>query len=59
MAIYEYFCNRCVKEIEISKPMSDYDKVERCPFCEKEMAKKISTSNFKINGKSYKNGYQD
>lgn len=33
MPTYEYKCERCQKNFEIVKPMSEYDKQEKCPVC--------------------------
>lgn len=34
---YSYKCLLCSKETEITKPMSDSDRVEYCEICESEL----------------------
>ena len=39
---YEYLCERCGKELEIVKPMSEYNTIELCNECNTIMIKQVS-----------------
>jgi len=53
MPIYDYKCSKCLKEVEVLKPISDSDSVEECPFCEKRMVKKVASPAFRITNQGY------
>lgn len=57
MPIYEYQCEKCgyiFEEVNINK----ITKISvTCPNCEGMSKRILSTSNFIVNGYSYKNGY--
>ena len=42
MPAYEYLCERCSGEVEIVKPMSEYNTIEVCNTCNTIMIKQVS-----------------
>jgi putative FmdB family regulatory protein len=36
MPIYQYYCDKCEKEFELKRLMSEIDKPAPCPKCKKE-----------------------
>jgi len=40
--IYDYFCSGCAHEFEVIKRLSDIDRVEHCPKCDKIADRTIS-----------------
>lgn len=57
MPIYEYQCEECEAITEKLRKMNELDDPCECEKCGKPAHRKISTSNFKVNGASFKNGY--
>lgn len=43
MPRYDYDCPVCNEQVEIIKPMSDFDSEEVCPSCDAIMVKQLST----------------
>ena len=42
MAVYEYLCPKCRKEFELMRPMSEAEKLAKCPKCGSKAQKLIS-----------------
>lgn len=42
MPIYEFYCSKCAKEFELTRPFSDSDKPGTCPDCGCECQKMVS-----------------
>jgi putative FmdB family regulatory protein len=42
MAVYEYFCPKCLKEFELMRPMSEAEKPAKCPKCGSKAQKLMS-----------------
>lgn len=63
MPIHEYRCEKCLKistRLRIGNVESEqFDHVCLCDYCGYPADKIVSTSNFKINGYNYNNGYSD
>ncbi len=57
MPIYEFKCKDCLVVTQGSFPINNNVKKVKCRKCGKTAEKIISTSNFKVNGFSEKNGY--
>jgi putative FmdB family regulatory protein len=55
---YEYKCEDCVKTVEVSKPVSQIDRPEKCETCGKDMQRQITSSAFHLKGTGwYKTDY--
>ena len=60
MPTYEYECERCSNKFTVNKPISEYDRVEKCPSC-KVRAKRILSAGigFILKGEGfYANDYK-
>jgi putative FmdB family regulatory protein len=62
MPIFEYYCDMCGKTSERFEGKNEGLNAVQCPVCLKEgkdflAFKKISKSNFKVNGYNVTNGY--
>lgn len=53
MAVYEYRCSRCGHEEEIQKPMTEWDREEKCPECENVMDRIIGKTSFALKGQGW------
>lgn len=42
MPIYDYYCVHCAKVYEIIIKLADIDEKVKCPYCKKELKKRIS-----------------
>lgn len=56
MPIYQYKCPHCKKEIERIE-ITKKETKPICIGCNAKMQKVIASSNFKVNGYNFKNGY--
>ena len=57
MAIYEYRCEKCGKDIEeLTMDLNDKKSIE-CPHCKGNAIKIVSSGGFHINGFNQSNGY--
>lgn len=52
MPIYEYKCQRCGKEFEVFRRISDPE-VKNCQFCEGPVSKLVSLSSFQLKGSGW------
>jgi putative FmdB family regulatory protein len=43
MPAYTYVCTECLYTGEVSKKMSEHDRIEKCPKCEHEMGRDFKT----------------
>lgn len=50
MAKYDYRCDTCKTEVEISKLMAEYERPEFCSTCKSEMKRLISKTSFTLKG---------
>jgi len=58
MPSYDYLCEKCNKTEEISKKLSDYDRIEHCPYCGEEMKRQVAGVPFHLLGSNWaKDGY--
>jgi len=53
--IYEFYCNKCDTIFE--EMHKEYTKEAKCPKCDNNSYKIISSPSFTINGYNEKNGY--
>lgn len=57
MPLFEYVCNHCAERVEILQKFSE-QKNERCPKCDGEMRKLVSSPAIQFKGSGfYKNDY--
>ena len=53
MAIYEYACIQCDKQIEVERSMSDPEILPPCPACGYDMARVYNAPGIKFNGSGF------
>jgi len=53
MAIYSYVCDNCGKDEMVVKPMSQYDRLETCPICDKFMRRDIVADAPRVHGNRF------
>ena len=57
MPIYEYVCDKCGHEFEVTQKMTDKP-LKKCKECERKLHKKISNTSFVLKGTGwYKTDY--
>ncbi len=52
MPIYEYYCERCNDEFEVTQKITD-DPLKECPRCQGPVRKLISQSSFVLKGSGW------
>ena len=52
MPIYEYYCERCHDEFEVTQKITD-DPLKECPRCQGPVRKLISQSSFVLKGSGW------
>ncbi len=52
MPIYEYYCERCNDEFEVTQKITD-DPLRECPRCQGPVRKLISQSSFVLKGSGW------
>lgn len=51
MPIYEYECQQCGTQTEVTKKISEFDRLEACPKCDNpQMERLVSQTSFSLKG---------
>jgi putative FmdB family regulatory protein len=56
--VYQYYCPKCGKDVEVVKPMAESKKDEKCPDCDCVMRRGFQVSVIQPNGNPEK-GWTD